>query len=73
MIRGELSLPGEPGALPVTPGAAGAKESSTYVTELVEHADVLMLSSVAVAWNVVVLSSATVTLRPGEASSAGVP
>jgi hypothetical protein len=50
----------------------GAVESSTYVNPL-EHALVLPAASVAVALNVVLESSATVTVRPGEAKAAAVP
>jgi hypothetical protein len=49
MIFGALLLAGETGLVAVKVGAAGAIESSTYVTELVEHPDVFPAASVAVA------------------------
>ena len=56
-----LLLVGEAGVVPRAVGAAGARLFSTYVTELVEQAEVLPAASCAVAKNVVVVLSATFT------------
>ena len=72
-ILGELSLAGEAGVESSEEGAAGALESSTYVTELAEQPDTFPARSVAVALNVVELSSETATVIPGEAKAAAVP
>src|SRR5947208_14764134 len=66
---GASELPGEVGP-DVTVGAAGAVESSTYVIELDEHGDVFPAKSVAVACNELVVSSATVAVRPAASSDA---
>jgi multisubunit Na+/H+ antiporter MnhC subunit len=50
----------------------GTVESSTYVTPL-EQAEVLPAASVAVALNVVVVSSVTETARPGDEKLAAEP
>jgi hypothetical protein len=54
-------------------GAAGAVESSTYVTELAEQPETFPAASVAVALKVVVESSATATVSPGVEKAAAVP
>ena len=59
LTAGEFSFAGESGSVSVRTGSSGAAESSTYVTELEEQLEVLPAASVAVAWNVVVESSAT--------------
>jgi hypothetical protein len=69
---GLLSFAGEAGVVASALGAAGAVESSTYVTPL-EHADVLPAASVAVVLNVVVESFATAAARPGEENDAAEP
>jgi hypothetical protein len=54
-------------------GAAGAVESSTYVTELAEQPETFPAASVAVALKVVVESSATATVSPALEKAAAVP
>ena len=49
MTSGVLSLDGEDGLVALAVGAAGAVESSMYVTDVAEHADALPAVSVAVA------------------------
>jgi len=49
MTLGELLFAGEAGLVELTVGAAGAVESSTYVTELAEQGETLTAASVAVA------------------------
>jgi hypothetical protein len=73
LTSGELSFAGESGSVSVRAGSFGAVESSTYVIELEEQLEVLPAASVAVAWNVVVESSATGTARPGEEKSDAEP
>ena len=73
MIAGELLFAGEAGLEPSEDGSAGAVESSVYDTELIEQPLTLPAASVAVALNVVVVSSATATVIPGEAKAAAVP
>ena len=70
---GELSFAGEAGAVVSVIGFAGAVESSTYVPESVEHAEVFPAASVAVAKNVVDESFATLTVNPGLLNAAAVP
>jgi hypothetical protein len=67
-----LSFAGDAGVVESPLGAAGAVESSTYVTPL-EQAEVLPAASVAVALKVAALSSETVTVRPGEAKLPAAP
>jgi hypothetical protein len=59
---GSLSFAGDAGEAARPLGGAGT-ESSSYVKP-VEHEDALPAGSVAVAWNVVVESFATVTAMP---------
>jgi len=54
-------------------GSAGAVESSRYVIAEVEQPDTLPDASVAVALNVVDVSSATATVMPGEEKAAAEP
>jgi hypothetical protein len=68
-----LSFAGDAGEVDVNVGAAGGVESSTYETEVVEHADSLPAASVAVAYKVVVASLGTVTETPPDANDAAVP
>ena len=70
---GELSFAGEPGEVASEVGLAGAVESSTNVTESVEHADTFPAASVAVAKNVVLVSFVTDTAKPGLSNAAAVP
>jgi hypothetical protein len=70
---GELSFAGDPGEVDVNVGAAGGVESSTYETEVLEHADSFPAASVAVAYNVVVASLGTVTATPPEPNDAAEP
>ena len=77
VMFGELSFAGEWGVESSEDGAAGALESSTYVTP-VEQPETFPAASVAVALNVVVVSSATVTPIPvanaaAEPFATGVP
>ena len=72
-ILGELSFAGEPGLEASELGAAGALESSTNMTELDEQPLMLPAESVAVAVKVVVESSETATVSPGELNEAVVP
>jgi hypothetical protein len=67
-----LSFAGEDGASDSPDGAAGAVESSAYVTP-VEHPEVFPAASVAVALYVVDESSETATLKPGVAKLAAEP
>ena len=64
---------GDAGDEPSDEGSAGAVESSTYDAELVEQPLTFPAASVAVALNVVVVSSETETVIPGEANAAAVP
>ena len=73
LIAGELLFAGPAGVLERPVGAAGAVESSTYVAEDDEQADVLPDASLALAKNVVDVSSATETAMPGEANVAALP
>jgi hypothetical protein len=70
---GELSFAGEAGVVSREDGAAGAFESSTYVTKLEEQALTLPASSVDVARRIVVESSATATVSPGLEKAAALP
>ena len=70
---GELSFAGDVGDVDNELGFAGAVESSTNVTESVEHCEVFPAASVAVAKNVVELSAATETVKPGLLKFAAVP
>jgi hypothetical protein len=70
---GESSLAGEAGVESSEEGAAGALESSTYVTELAEQFETFPATSVDVALKVVELSSETATVIPGLANAAAVP
>ena len=72
-IFGELSFAGETGVEASEEGAAGALESSTYVTEAVEQPETFPEASVDVALKVVELSSETATVIPGDANAAAVP
>jgi hypothetical protein len=69
LISGKLSLAGESGSVLDTVGVAGGDESSVYAIEVVEQGDVFPAVSVAVARNVVVVLSRTVTESPGLAKS----
>jgi hypothetical protein len=71
-IDGELLFAGPAGVAASEAGSAGAVESSTYVTELVEQPLTFPAASVAVALKVVELSSETATLMP-VAKAAAVP
>ena len=68
-----LLFAGDDGETSSAVGAAGGVLSSTNVTELVEQVDVLPATSVAVALNVVDESSATLTVRPGDAKAVSLP
>ena len=70
---GEVSFAGDTGDVDNAVGFAGAVESSTKATESVEHADTFPAASVAVAKNVVELSAATETVKPGLLKFAAVP
>jgi hypothetical protein len=72
-IEGALSFAGPGGVAEREEGATGALESSTYVTEELEQLEALPATSVAVALNVVVVSSETATVRPGDAKVAALP
>ena len=72
-ILGELSFAGPAGVEASDAGAAGAVESSTYVTEALEQLETLPDASVAVALKVVELSSETATVRPGAEKLAALP
>jgi hypothetical protein len=63
-IIGALAFAGDGGSVAVRMGAGGGLESSTYVTELGEQLEALPAASVAVAWKLVVASSATATGAP---------
>ena len=73
MIAGELLFAGEAGEDPSDEGSAGAVESSTYETELVEQPLTVPAASVAVALKVVDVSSDTATVIPGDENAAAVP
>ena len=73
VIAGELLFAGDAGDEPSDEGSAGAVESSTYDAELVEQLLTFPAASVAVALNVVVVSSETATVIPGEAKAAAEP
>ena len=72
-IAGELLFAGPTGLAASDVGSAGAVESSTYVTEEVEQPETLPAASVAVALKVVLVSSETEAVIPGEAKAAAVP
>lgn len=72
-IAGELLLAGPAGVAVSPDGFAGTVESSTYVMEEVEQPETLPAASVAVALNVVDVSSETETVKPGEEKFAAVP
>ena len=72
-IAGELLFAGDTGLEASEVGSTGAVESSTYVTEAVEQPETLPAASVAVALNVVDVSSETATVIPGDANAAAVP
>ena len=73
LIAGLLLFAGETGFEASDVGSTGAVESSTYVTEEVEQPETLPAASVAVALNVVDVSSETATVIPGDAKAAAVP
>ena len=69
---GLVSLAGEGGEESSMLGVEGGVESSVYVNPD-EHAEVFPAASVAVAVNVVELSSLTLTVSPGELKAAALP
>ena len=72
-IAGELLFAGDAGLEASDVGSPGAVESSTYVTEEVEQPETLPAASVAVALKVVLVSSETEPVMPGDAKAAAVP
>jgi hypothetical protein len=72
LIFGLLSFAGDAGVDERPLGAAGAVESSTYVTPA-EQVDALPATSVAVAYQVELVSSVTARVRPGDENAAAEP
>jgi hypothetical protein len=73
LMAGELLFAGPTGVEASEAGSAGEVESSTYVTELAEQPETLPAASVDVALKVVVVSSETEAVIPGDAKAAAVP